>query len=940
MSIWSFVYHCHFWYIPCACAAFPRDGAAMASSSVSNHSQTTARALSYLTERAEDAQAALMGILGGSGPGASGPSGAERYLADVDLGSGEAGVKTVRSKLESSSDYERLDGLRTVVAMITRSLPAAHHLFPSVLKLASEQSLQIKTLVYLITLRLAPSQPDVTLLSINSFQRDLSDQSALIRGMALRVLSGLGVKTAGTIMEMAITKSVRDSSFYTRRIAADAIGKCYELSRSRLPSLIAPLSTLLADRHPSVLGSALLTFSCMTPGRYELLHPHYRRICHALVDIDEWNQPIALQVLIGYARTNLPKPSQLQTSSTNTAQTEKWGATLDSDLELLLSKAELLLLSRNSATVVSTAHLYFSILPLRSPYHRRLVQPLLRLLHCPAPQAHVALLFIRALHTLRDDLFEPHVATFIPAPRLFGEPLAVSLVKLDVLVDIALSSTSSAASSAALDLAMGELEEAALHRPESEMRTQAIRCIGRLTSAAPTEARQAVFGRCIEVVLTVVREVSSSAEPSNIGAAAMGVIRSMISSQVARNDSATAGDILHALAGMLYDAKQSQPVAGLKDASGRAAAFWLLGQHCRLQIPVRMESSSGEGRTVLRSLAETVLVEVLRKAAVSFAGEERSAKLAILAFSSKLSAVLPTTDADASYVGAASAMHGHLLQLGRFDVDFDVRDRSRYYKSLTSGLGHAGAATTKATTQDAGNADVGDGAALGGDGVQDDERIDAIGGVRLRREQVIKVLFDGKDAQRAGPDSAATDARDPAHVLDLWAVSREAFGGRGPHATYQSAIPAWASSAAKLPPASVRDAVVPVAPSQPELTPGDVTLPVKVSAGVRSLSSDDFARSRGGRGSLLDVAGSATPESGSRTPTVITAPQGKGKYKDLDSFLAEDDGEGESESGESEESEESSSAGSESEEAESEGDDGESEGETASEDGSEDRRGA
>lgn len=81
---------------------------------------STSRALSYLTERAEDAQAAIKGILGGAGPGASGPSGADRYLDGVDLAGGEEGIKTTRAKLESNLEQERLDGLRTVVAVSSK----------------------------------------------------------------------------------------------------------------------------------------------------------------------------------------------------------------------------------------------------------------------------------------------------------------------------------------------------------------------------------------------------------------------------------------------------------------------------------------------------------------------------------------------------------------------------------------------------------------------------------------------------------------------------------------------------------------------------------------------------------------------------------------------------------------------------------------------------
>lgn len=81
-------------------------------------SQTASRALSYFTERAEDAQSAFLGILGHHGPGANaGSSGADRYLTELDIAAGPQGVQLVRNKLESSSEHDRLDGLRTVVAV-------------------------------------------------------------------------------------------------------------------------------------------------------------------------------------------------------------------------------------------------------------------------------------------------------------------------------------------------------------------------------------------------------------------------------------------------------------------------------------------------------------------------------------------------------------------------------------------------------------------------------------------------------------------------------------------------------------------------------------------------------------------------------------------------------------------------------------------------------
>jgi AP-3 complex subunit beta len=47
--------------------------------------------------------------------------------------------------------------------------------------------------VYVYLLHYADQEPDLALLSINSFQKDLHDSNMLIRAMALRVLSSIKV---------------------------------------------------------------------------------------------------------------------------------------------------------------------------------------------------------------------------------------------------------------------------------------------------------------------------------------------------------------------------------------------------------------------------------------------------------------------------------------------------------------------------------------------------------------------------------------------------------------------------------------------------------------------------------------------------------------------------------------------------------------------------
>lgn len=100
--------------------------------------------------------------------------------------------------------------------------------FAQVVKNVASHNLEIRKLVYIYLLRYADQEPDLALLSINTFQKDLSDPSPLIRAMALRVLSCLRLPNIGSIVVLAIKKCASDISPYVRKAAALAIPKCYE----------------------------------------------------------------------------------------------------------------------------------------------------------------------------------------------------------------------------------------------------------------------------------------------------------------------------------------------------------------------------------------------------------------------------------------------------------------------------------------------------------------------------------------------------------------------------------------------------------------------------------------------------------------------------------------------------------------------------------------
>ena len=79
-------------------------------------------------------------------------------------------------------------------------------------KNVSVPNLELKKLIYMYLVRHAGDQPDLALLSVNSFQRDLSDQNPLIRALALRVMSSIRLPIIQPIVLMAVQKCAKVGS--------------------------------------------------------------------------------------------------------------------------------------------------------------------------------------------------------------------------------------------------------------------------------------------------------------------------------------------------------------------------------------------------------------------------------------------------------------------------------------------------------------------------------------------------------------------------------------------------------------------------------------------------------------------------------------------------------------------------------------------------------
>jgi AP-3 complex subunit beta len=151
---------------------------------------------------------------------------------------------------------------------------------------------------------------ELSLLSINSFQRGLADSEQLIRALALRVLSSIRVSDVLQIQILGVQKCAKDKSPYVRKCAANALAKlsprCDTSQREMLLEIM--INLLYEDSSTMVLTSTIVAFSELCPDRLELLHSCFRKVCHLLTDMDEWGQVVVIDTMARYIRKFFRKP--------------------------------------------------------------------------------------------------------------------------------------------------------------------------------------------------------------------------------------------------------------------------------------------------------------------------------------------------------------------------------------------------------------------------------------------------------------------------------------------------------------------------------------------------------------------------------------------------------------------------------------------------------
>ncbi|KAI3862165.1 hypothetical protein MKW92_045673 [Papaver armeniacum] len=569
--------------------------------------------------------------------------------------------------LDSRFDSEKFEALKRLLALIAQGVDVSNF-FPQVVKNVASQSLEVKKLVYLYLLHYAEKRPNEALLSINCFQKDLSDTNPLVPPLVL----------------VAVSKCARDPSVYVRKCAANALPKLNDLHQEENTSSLVEV----------IVGAAAAAFNIVCPNNLSVIGRNFKKLCQTLPDVEEWGQIVLIGILLRYvvARHGLVKESILFCSHDNhicdsekkdeavpisniddtergdgnkefdltcllarcyiegpdeyvsrssymdrdTSGVDNAGSTSNKDcddVKLLLQCTSPLLWSHNSAVVLAAAGVHWIMSPKCDV--RKIVKPLLFLLRSSDASKYVVLCNIQVFAKAMPSLFTSHFEDFFVCS---SDSYQIKALKLGILSIIA--------TDASIPFIFQEFQDY-IRDTDRRFVGDTIAAIGLCAQRLPI-----VANTCLEGLLALTRQESSTFGASSMDGQANVLAQAIMSIKaIIKQDPVCHEKAIIQLAHSLDSIKV--PVA-------RAMIVWMVGEYNSVGLIIPRMSA-----TILQYLAKC------------FTTEAAETKNQIL--NTALKVVLYGEGEDTAIYRKVLS---YVLQLAKCDPDYDIRDRAHILENL------------------------------------------------------------------------------------------------------------------------------------------------------------------------------------------------------------------------------------------------------------------
>lgn len=328
----------------------------------------------------------------------------------------------LKIELNSSDRNTKVDAVKKVIASMTVGKDVSM-LFTDVLNCAQTGNIELKKLVYLYLINYAKSQPELTLLAVNTFVKDASDPNPLIRALAVRTMGCIRVDRITEYLCEPLSRALRDEDPYVRKTAAVCVAKLYDIAPDLVQErgFLQILHDLISDSNPSVVanGVAALSEIAETSGRdvMKITASVLQKLLAALNECTEWGQVFILDSLAKYS------PAEAR------------------EAEGIIERVTPRLQHANSAVVMSAVKVILSYMDSLGNQNtdairnltRKLAPPLVTLLNSEPEIQYVALRNINLIVQKRPSILENEIKVFFCK---YNDPIYVKMEKLEIIIKL------------------------------------------------------------------------------------------------------------------------------------------------------------------------------------------------------------------------------------------------------------------------------------------------------------------------------------------------------------------------------------------------------------------------------------------------------------------------------------------------------------------------
>jgi len=388
----------------------------------------------------------------------------------------------------------------------------------------------VKKMSYMYLSAYAEQNPEITLLVVNTMQKDCADEDPMVRGLAMRSLTSLRLPSITEYAMPMVKRALEDLSGYVRKTAVMAVVKLFHASPEEVKTdeVIAILHAMVKDREPGVVVNAIRALDELLAdeGGMRVNQPLMHHLLGRLRDFNDWEQCSVLDLVARYRVVG------------GQEETFQLMNVLDGTLR-----------NRNSAVGLATIKAFLhltapaSMAEIRSMVYERCRTPLLTLLAAASPEsAFVILSHVLAIADRAPEVLAPEYKTFYCA---LGEPSHVQVLKMDLLARLAVETTAAPIVNELCEYVTGVSED---------LSRRALSAIGDIAVRLP--------GAATDVVRALITMLDTDAEW--VRSQALQVMQTVL-----RKYPDSARDVLPALHPTLR--------ASASDPEGRASAVWISG---------------------------------------------------------------------------------------------------------------------------------------------------------------------------------------------------------------------------------------------------------------------------------------------------------------------------------------------------------------------------